>query len=191
VIAAEPTGAVGPGGRVLGWIKHHIPTRESIETNRWLRPVAHRILVPSLWRFNRRSVPRGVALGVATGILCPVAHMPLAAVLSFPFRANIPVAVGVTIPSTFMLPGIWWLSYRVGKSVLRVDRQVPGAPIATNVRAHAGWFHWLMSQGGPSMIVGLLIVAAVAAPTSYFLTKFIWRLRIARKYRRRHLKTGN
>lgn len=191
MIVAEPGEPVGPGARLLGWFKHHIPTRESIEANRWLRPVAHRILVPSLWRFNRRSVPRGVALGVATGILCPVAHMPLAAVLSFPFRANIPVAVGITIPSTFMLPGVWWLSYRIGKWVLRIDREVPGRPIATNVKAHVSWFHWLMSQGAPSMIVGLLIVAAVTATAGYFLTKFAWRLKIARKWRRRHVKTGN
>ena len=57
--------AVAAGG-VLGWIKGHVPTREAIERNRLLRPVAGRILRPSLWHFNRRSVPRAAAVGAAS-----------------------------------------------------------------------------------------------------------------------------
>ena len=33
-----------------------MPTRESFESNKWLKPVAHRILHPSLWRMNRRRL---------------------------------------------------------------------------------------------------------------------------------------
>src|SRR3546814_18251722 len=75
------------------WVRRHIPTREHIARNRLLKPVAHRILAPSLWRFTRRSVPRGVALGILTGTLFPFAHMPLAALFAFPTRANVPTAV--------------------------------------------------------------------------------------------------
>src|SRR3569833_3049196 len=82
---------------MVNWVRHHIPTRESIEANRWLRPVAHRILMPALWRFTRRSVPRGVALGLFCGVECPFAHMGIAAVLALPFRANVPTAVGATL----------------------------------------------------------------------------------------------
>ena len=89
---------------MAGWIRHHI-SREAIERNRILRPVAHRVLAPSLWRFNRRSVPRAVALGLATSTLVPVAHMPVTAVLSIPLRANIPIAVGVTW-KVLVRPGI-------------------------------------------------------------------------------------
>lgn len=177
--------------RAGAWLRHHVPTRESIAGNRILRPVAHRILVPSLWRLNRRSVPRGVALGIFSGILFPFAHMALAAVLALPFRANVPTAVATTLinnPVTFvpLMAG----AYQVGHWVLRLDRDVPGRPIATNVHANAGWLHWLVAQGGPATIVGLLLIAVVASAAGYGAASLFWRLRTARKWRRRHRKVA-
>lgn len=175
---------------MINWLKHHIPTHESIEANRFLRPVAHRILVPSLWRFNRRSVPRGVALGVLAGILFPFAHMALAAILALPFRANVPTAVGTTLinnPVTF-LP-LLAAGLKVGNWILQVDRQLPGTPIATNVHANASWLHWL-AQGSAATIVGLTVIAVCLSIASYFVTGFLWRVRIARKWRRRHHKAA-
>lgn len=173
-------------GRLGAWVRHHVPTRESVERNRWLRPVAHRILVPSLWRFNRRSVPRGVALGAFCGVIFPFAHMPSAALLSIPLRANLPIAVGITVPSTVLIPGYWWAGYRIGHWLLSVDRAVPGRPIATDVHEHAGWLHWLVSQEGPPMIVGLLALALLMAAAGYLAAALGWRWRVARKWRNRH-----
>lgn len=187
--AAAPHGAVA---RVVGWVRHHIPTQERIEANRYLRPVAHRILAPSLWRFTRRSVPRGVALGLFTGILFPFAHMPLAAVTALPFRANVPVAVGTTLlhnPITTV--PLFWSAYELGHWVLRLDRDVPGAPIASNLQANAGWLHWLVSHGGPATIVGLVIIAIALSVAGYFVTSLVWRLRMARKWRNRAHRNGS
>jgi len=192
VIVAEPAKSANATGGVIGWVKRHVPTRESIEANRWLRPVAHRILVPSLWRFNRRSVPRGVSLGLFTGMLFPIAHTGVAAFLAFPFRANVPTAVVVTLLyNPLTIPPLWVLAYQIGHWVLRLDHVVPGRPLATNVKANEGVLHWLVAQGGPATIVGLVILAIVFAVVGYFGTAFVWRLKIARKWRRRHLKTGN
>ena len=82
--------------RSLAWVRRNMPTRDSMERNRLLRPVAHRVLAPELWRFTRRSVPRGVALGVVAGFLFPVAQIAIAAVFALPFRANVPVAALTT-----------------------------------------------------------------------------------------------
>lgn len=175
--------------RMRIWVRHHIPTREAIARNRFLRPVAHRVLAPSLWRFNRRSVPRGVALGIFSGILFPFAHMLLAAILAFPFRANVPTAVGTTLinnPVTFV--PLMAAAYQVGQWTLRLDHAVPGRPIATNVHANAGLLHWIVSQGGPATIVGLLIIAIVLSVAGYFGAALVWRLRIARKWKTRHAR---
>ena len=163
-----------------------MPTRETIQANRFLRPVAHRILVPALWRFNRRSVPRGVALGILAGILFPFAHMALAAVLALPLRANVPTAVGTTLinnPVTFVpiLAG----AYKVGHWALRLDHEVPGHPLVTNVKAHADWLHWIVAQGGPALIVGLVLIAVTLSVFGYLATSLLWRLKIARKWRNR------
>lgn len=187
----------GPGGRPAwtpfarsaAWARHHVPTRETIEANRWLRPFAHRILVPSLWRFNRRSVPRGVALGILCGILFPFAHMGLAAVLALPLRANVPVAVGTTLvnnPVTFV--PILAAAYKLGHWVLRLDHDLPGHPLVSNVKEHADIFHWLVAKGGPATIVGLILLAVTLAVVAYGTTSLIWRLKIARKWRARRAR---
>ena len=184
--AAEP---VPLTARAIGWVRGHAPTRESIGRSRMLRPVAHRLLAPALWRFNRRSVPRGVALGMGTGILLPFAHMPLAAVLALPARANIPVAVMMTLvsnPLTFV--EIVWLEHRLGRFVLRLDTAVPGQPVREV--AASGWLHWLMSSAGVAM-VGALVLAPVVAAAGYAVAALGWRQWVARRWARRHRRGGD
>jgi uncharacterized protein len=165
-----------------------MPTRESLEGNRWLRPVAHRVLAPALWRFTRRSVPRGVALGVVTGILIPLGQIPASAVLALPLRANIPAAALTTfITNPLTTPPLWVAAYWVGRKVLRFDATVPGSPIANKVAANIGWMQWLFAEAGPALIVGLLTVTLVGAVLGYAGAALGWRLWIARKWaRRRH-----
>ncbi len=154
--------------RVTNWWRRIMPTRESMEQHRLLRPVAHRVLAPALWRFTRRSVPRGVALGMVTGILFPVAQIAFSAVLALPIRANIPVAAAMTfITNPFTTPFIWVAAYWIGNQVLHFDAQVPGSPIATQVAANSGWLHWLFSVAGPATIVGLFIITASLAIVGY------------------------
>ena len=64
---AEP--AAGSGR--MRWLTRHIPTRETVHEHRLLRPFAPHLGHPSLWRMNRRSVPRGVALGLFVGVIIP------------------------------------------------------------------------------------------------------------------------
>ncbi|QNA86837.1 DUF2062 domain-containing protein [Sphingomonas sp. So64.6b] len=158
-----------------------------MESNRFLKPVAHRVLRPELWRFTRRSVPRGVALGMVTGILAPVAQVALSAVLALPFRANIPAAALTTfITNPFTTPPLWVAAYWIGRSVLRLDAHVPGSPIANTVDANAGWLSWIASEAAPATAIGLLIITVAFAVVGYFASALGWRLWIARKWRNRH-----
>ena len=171
--------------RFGAWCHRNLPTRESMEQSRLLRPVAHRVLAPALWRFTRRSVPRGVALGMVTGILFPVAQIPFSALLALPFRANIPAAALTTfITNPVTTPFLWGLAYWIGKLTLRLDHALPGDPVRD--AAQSTWMQWLMSDAAPSIAVGLLILTAVMAIGGYFLTAFGWRAWIARKWRTRH-----
>lgn len=184
--AGDPAKPAGAFARASAWARSHVPTRETIEAHPFLRPVAHRILAPALWRFNRRSVPRGVALGLFAGILFPFPHMALAAILALPLRANVPIAVVTTLvnnPVT-LLP-IMAAAYRIGHWILRLDRTVQGHPIATNVEANAGWLHWVVAQGGPATIVGLLVMATTLSAIGYIATSLIWRWRVGGKWRNR------
>lgn len=172
--------------KVLRWIRRNLPKREQFQNNKWLRPVAHRVLAPALWRFTRRSVPRGVALGMVTGILAPVAQIPLSAVLALPLRANIPAAALTTfITNPFTTPAIWVGAYWTGRWMLHFDQVVPGQPLAVKVGANPGWLHWLIADAGPATAVGLVTIAALGALIGFALTAVGWRLWIARKWKRR------
>jgi uncharacterized protein (DUF2062 family) len=185
----EATHQSGVVARVWNLALRHIPTRDGIARNRFLRPVAHRILHPALWRFTRRSVPRGVALGVVSGILFPFVHAPVAALAALPVRANVPVAVATTLlhnPLTSV--PIYFSAYHIGIWVLRWDSGVPGRPIASNVAAHVDWLHTFASQVGPATIVGLAVLSAIFSIIGYVAAGLVWRVRIGRKWRKRSIE---
>ncbi|MCB2044038.1 MAG: DUF2062 domain-containing protein, partial [Rhodoferax sp.] len=54
-----------------------VPTRAQIHDNRWLRWLGPLLRRPRLWRWSRRGVALGVALGIFFGLLIPVAQIPL------------------------------------------------------------------------------------------------------------------
>jgi uncharacterized protein (DUF2062 family) len=166
-----------------------------MERNRLLRPVAHRVLAPELWRFTRRSVPRGVALGMIAGFLFPVAQIAIAAVFALPFRANVPVAALTTfITNPLTTPLLWIVAYRIGAWLIRTDVAVVSQPVAATA---TGWlqtatsaFHWLWDKG-PAFGLGLLVLTGGCAVLGYALSALGWRLWIARKWRHRHDNTPN
>ena len=108
--------------RIMRWTRKNMPTREGLASNRWLAPIAHRFLSPELWRFTRRSVPRGVALGLFAGFIVPLGQIFLAAFLALPTRANVPVAALVTfVTNPFTFP-FWALAAnRLGSFILKID----------------------------------------------------------------------
>lgn len=170
----------------MRWAAKNMPTRESMEQNRWLRPMAHRVLAPALWRFTRRSVPRGVALGMVTGILVPMGQIPASAVLALPLRANIPSAALTTFfTNPLTTPPLWVAAYWVGSRLLRLDAKVPGQPLATGANVDRSWLDWLLVDAGPATLVGLLFFALAGAILGYGLSALGWRIWIARKWRRR------
>ena len=180
-----------PGNRIVRAFRASMPSRESLAENRFVKPVAHRVLAPELWRFTRRSVPRGVALGLLVGIflLIPGLQIAGAAMLALPFRANVPLAAGMTFlsnPAT--TPFILAASYYVGSAML--GRSGDMSQVMALIHNHAGlseWTAWLLSETAPALIFGLAIVSVVTAAVGYLLAVWLWRGRMARKWTsRRH-----
>ncbi|MDE0945325.1 MAG: DUF2062 domain-containing protein [Sphingobium sp.] len=180
--------------RFSRWWHANAPTRESLEHNKFLAPVAHRVLEPSLWRFTRRSVPRGVALGLLVGIflLIPGIQIAGAALLALPFRANIPVAAAMTFlsnPAT--TPLILWLSVYIGNWMLGRSADASGFMTLVDDHATIGqWTAWLVSEAAPAMLLGLAIISVVAAIVGYVVADRFWRHRMGRKWQARKLRIG-
>lgn len=180
--------------RLSRWWHANAPTRESLEHNRFIAPVAHRVLEPSLWRFTRRSVPRGVALGLLVGIflMIPGIQIAGAALLALPFRANIPIAAAMTFlsnPAT--TPLILMASVYVGNWML--GRTADASTFMALVSEHASmrqWFAWLFSEAAPAMLFGLALISVAVAVVGYVLADWIWRHRMGRKWHARKLRIG-
>src|SRR5206468_10800207 len=100
---------------LVRWLKGHVPTRETIDQYRLLRPFAPHLRHPSLWRLNRRSVPRGVAIGLCVGVMIPFMHTIIAALLAIPARANVAVAALFTlVVNPITIPFMYLAAYRIG-----------------------------------------------------------------------------
>ncbi|MGZ3198918.1 MAG: DUF2062 domain-containing protein [Croceibacterium sp.] len=174
-------------GWLGGWIQRHVPTREQMEGNRFIKPFAHRILQSELWRFTRRSVPRGVALGLFVGTMIPLAHFVVATFLAVFVRANIPSAllatfVGFPVIYVFLVA----LAYKIGEWLLHVDASTQIQPISETMQA-TQTDHLLerITGAGSETALGLFIIATVLASVGYLVTSFGWRWWFGRKRRLR------
>lgn len=173
--------------KFTSWLHDQAPTRDSFERSALLRPFAHRVFHPALWRFTRRSVPRGVALGLLVGIflLIPGVQIAGVALLALPIRANIPLGAAMTFLSMpLTTPFILLGSAYVGGA--------DSTHLMTLLEAKMDWWpklvelsYWLVSDAAPAMLFGLFTISVVAAAIGYVFAAAFWRWRIATKWRRR------
>jgi uncharacterized protein (DUF2062 family) len=95
--------------RFNAWIRAQAPSRESFERSRFLRPFAQRVFHPALWRFTRRSVPRGVALGLLVGyfshpvLVLAAAGLALTMLIGILTRIRIGDSLAKTLPAIVLL----------------------------------------------------------------------------------------
>ena len=168
------------------WITRHVPKRHTLHENRLLRPFAHHLSKPELWRMHRRSVPRGVALGLCVGIIIPVMHTLLAALLAIPLRANVAIAAAFTfVVNPLTIPALYYVAYRTGLWEMHADAAVTNAAAAEQFSGELSrLLFWIHEASGP-IALGVLTIAIAAAVIGYFLTAVLWRLWLANKLRRR------
>ena len=122
------------------WLK--LPSREELEANRFLRPFARHLSSPLVWRFNRRGVARGTALGLFSGFAVPVAQTPFAALFAVAARANLPVAAVATfVTNPFTVPFIYFLAFLVGKQAIgmKTETLFSLTPGAGPIERAIGW----------------------------------------------------
>lgn len=174
--------------RAINWLSARLPKmpkRDEMARNKYLAPIAHRFGRSELWRFNRRSVPRGAALGLFAAFIIPLGQIFLAAFLAWPARANVPVAAVITfVTNPFTVP--FWLvvANKVGAFTLKIDPNTMGQAKAA---LEDGWwveFGWWLQTAGVTAF-GFVVLAVVCSALGYLLTSFVWRFVVARRWTRR------
>ena len=175
-----------PRPKRLSWLTRHIPTRESIHQYRVLRPFASHLSQPALWRMTRRSVPRGVAIGLFVGVIIPFMHTLIAALFAIPLRANVAVAAAVTLViNPLTIPPLYYAAYRIGSWELHHDAPLVNPAAAERVSSELSrLLFWIHEASGP-IAVGVLSIATAAAILGYLSATVIWRAWLGSKFRQR------
>jgi uncharacterized protein (DUF2062 family) len=170
------------------FMARHAPSREDVQNSVWLRPFGKRIRQSDLWRFTRRSVPRGVAIGLFVGIFLMVPGLQIvgAALVCMPFRGNVPIAAAMTFlsnPATtpFFLVAALNIGNRLGFHADLTTFEV----LATTHASIGRWMAWLFSDAAPAMVTGLAVIGGVVAFAGYWISLVGWRWWIGRKWNQR------
>jgi len=179
---------------VRGFMAKHAPSRHDVQNSVLLKPFGHRIRHSELWRFTRRSVPRGVAVGLFVGIFLMVPGLQIvgAALVCMALRGNVAIAAAMTFlsnPATtpFFLVAAVNVGNRLGFHADLATLQV----LATTHASIGRWFTWLLSDAAPAMVTGLVVIAAVFAFAGYWVSLVGWRWWIGRKWgQRRYAARG-
>ena len=175
---------------VRAFMARHAPSPEEVQNSKLLRPFGHRIRHSELWRFTRRSVPRGVAIGLFVGIFLMVPGLQIvgAAVVCMMLRGNVPIAAAMTFlsnPATtpFFLVAALNLGNQLGFHADLTTFKV----LATTHASVGRWLAWLFSDAAPAMVVGLAVIGGIFAFAGYWVSLVGWRWWVGHKWNQRRL----
>ena len=162
--------------KLRAWIRRHIPSRETIDSYRVLRPFAKQLRHPELWHMNAKSVPRAVALGLGVGVIIPFMHVIIAVILAIPVRANVAIAGAFTlVVNPITIPPMYYAAYRIGSWELHHEALGPDPAAAQEASSElARMLFWLHHASGP-IALGILTISFSAAILGYVVSALIWR----------------
>jgi len=173
------------------WIKRHIPTRETVHRYRLLRPFASHLSHSSLWRMTRRSVPRGVALGLFVGVIIPIMHTAIAALIAIPLRANVAITAAFTLViNPLTIPPLYYAAYRIGSWELHHDASLVNPAAAERFSSELSRLLFWVHQASGSIAVGILTIAAASALVGYLGASLVWRFSSQNRWRQRRRARG-
>ncbi|MFM2320420.1 MAG: hypothetical protein RLZZ215_3041 [Pseudomonadota bacterium] len=159
--------------------KKFSPHPDTITQNKYLRCLGNSLFLPALWHFNRHSVARAFAIGLACMWIPFPGQSLIATALAVLFRANIPMSVAlvfVTNPVTG--PPMFYGAYVVGARLLN-------QPEIPHFEMNIEWLEQTLGQIWEPMIVGCVVVALISALIGYYGIQIFWRFHIGQKVKER------
>ena len=159
-------------------LRRYAPSKETLGGSRLLQPVARYIGDPNVWHFNRRSIARGVALGLFLGFAIPMGfQIFLAALIAVSARANIAVAAlftSVSNPVTIVV--LYPATVMTGDWLLGRDTNL--------LPANADVLHAIKDMPIPWFIGGIFL-GTISATVGFLTIHFLWRFWVSWRWRAR------
>lgn len=156
------------------------PNLDAIRQNGSLDMFGHAGRDPNLWHLNRRSVSRGIALGLFCAFVPIPGQMVLAAALAIIFRANIPLSViFVWVSNPITMPVLFFSAYKFGAMLLDVQLQPFQFEFSLN------WLFTELQDRWQPFLVGCLSVGALVSGIGYLFVQWYWRWYVSKIWQKR------
>lgn len=175
-------------------LKDLLPTPEKIMESRSLQLFAPHLADARLWHFNRHSLNKAVYIGVLSAFFPLPGQMLLALIGALIFRANVPMALGLTwITNPLTSLPIFYAGYYIGAKLL----DVPMISLRLIGRMIADFSLWLLSDGANPFVtykgmvsltafcLGLTLLAIVTSLICGLAFKGIWRYKTVTTWQKR------
>lgn len=175
-------------------LKKLLPTPEKILESRILKLFAPHLADPRLWQFNRHSLNKAVYIGVLSAFFPLPGQMLLALIGALIFRANVPMALGLTwITNPVTTLPVFYAGYYIGAKIL----DEPMINLRVIGRMIADFSLWVLSNGANPFItyrgtvsiaafcLGLTILAIVTSIICGLAFKGIWRYKTVTSWQKR------
>ena len=175
-------------------LKDLLPTPEKILESRSLKLFAPQLADPRLWHFNRHSLNKAVYIGVLSAFFPLPGQMLLALIGALIFRANVPMALGLTwITNPLTTLPVFYAGYYIGAKIL----DVPMISLRIIGRMISDFSLWLISDGANPFItykgtvsiaafcLGLTILAVISSIVCGLAFKAIWRYKTVTSWQKR------
>jgi uncharacterized protein (DUF2062 family) len=162
------------------WLRKKLPAHRKISKHRSLRWLGRLLEDPFLLHLNRHSVSMAVGIGLFITFQPLAGQMLIAASLAILLRANLVISVilvWVNNPLTMPLSLYW--NYHLGEFLLG------GTPRTIEPEASLSWWLTTIPEIWFQLALGGLMTGSVAGWLGYRSTRILWRINVARKWRRR------
>ncbi len=175
-------------------LKKLLPTPEKILESRSLRLFAPHLADARLWQFNRHSLNKAVYIGVLSAFFPLPGQMLLALIGALVFRANVPMALGLTwITNPLTTLPVFYAGYYVGAKLI----DVPMISFRLIGQMIADFSLWVLSDGSNPFItyrdsvsltafcLGLTLLAIITSIVCGLVFKAVWRYKTVTTWQKR------
>lgn len=167
-------------------LKRWIPDPAKVKKIRGLQFLGKLLHDPNLFHLNRHSVSVAVFVGIFVGFLPIPGQMPLAAVLAFVFRCNLPISiVGCWVTNPLTIVPVFYTTYELGRWILH------DPPVKFSIELSWTWLTEEFQRVWQPLMFGSVLAGLVLGLLGYLAMQGFWYWYVMRNWERRKIARRN
>lgn len=172
------------------FFRKYLPDADTVRSSRLVSAFGGSLAHPNLWHLNRHSVSRAVGIGLFAGLMPGPLQMLTALLVGIPLRANIPVALLMTLyTNPFTIVPLYLIAFEYGRFLIgHSGGEIHVEPFHIDWSSLGNTIHglieWSMSMGKP-LAVGLVALALTLAVAGTVTVRLAWRAYVVYAWNKR------